>query len=426
MAIAKMCRHTDELDALGLAKGTATRRAKLAELQKRCDHAWTVRWHVKTNDGWKSAQKVLPRGLNKRQALQEEHKLLAGEGKTRGEVPADTESAGRRDFRGAAADWLSYKRAMGKWSANSARIYANALREDGPLDTYLGGYPVGGITKSDVQKLLARLWDGGDGLGTSSLETIRRVIFMVLSHAGVPADAAKAEMPGEKGDRGRGARNANRYLPTADEIDAIADNMPADMRLFVYLGAECGLRPGEILAAHKDNLKEFTIRNGRERKGYRLAVREQFQNLRDGNGPQLTRLKHKGRDDGRMTPVTAKALAEWQRHMADHGTTHAGYLFANPDDQRFLRAFHRAVEKARSAYPEIPEGYTGHGLRHYFCTVAQQNGVPLSALARFVGHADLNLLYETYYNTSDRDYADAADALGSTRPTDGTRREGDE
>jgi integrase len=44
----------------------------------------------------------------------------------------------------------------------------------------------------------------------------------------------------------------------------------------------------------------------------------------------------------------------------------------------------------------IPDGFTPHSLRHAFASAMLARGVPITELAHFLGHRDINVTHQVY------------------------------
>lgn len=72
-----------------------------------------------------------------------------------------------------------------------------------------------------------------------------------------------------------------------------------------------------------------------------------------------------------------------------------GYLFMVngrlPVYSTYRQSFNRLARKAG-----IPEGFTPHSLRHAFVSALLSRGVPITDVATWLGHRNINVTYATY------------------------------
>lgn len=81
--------------------------------------------------------------------------------------------------------------------------------------------------------------------------------------------------------------------------------------------------------------------------------------------------------------------------MDEYGTRD-GYLFAGVRvpyvmHRSYLKPFSKAADDAG-----IPEGFTPHSLRHVFASSLLSAGVPITDVAKWLGHRDINVTYAIY------------------------------
>lgn len=156
----------------------------------------------------------------------------------------------------------------------------------------------------------------------------------------------------------------------------------------------CGLRIEEALAVHKEDF----IHGGRT-----LRLTGQASN----DGREKRPLKHRKRGEYRDVPVPAwlwgkvKDLPGGPLSPGNNGRPYRAY-------GTVLAALQRAAAAAG-----IAAGFNPHSLRHAHVSALLSRGVPLTDIAPWVGHRDINKLYKVYGhllpNAQDRALAVLAD-----------------
>ena len=118
--------------------------------------------------------------------------------------------------------------------------------------------------------------------------------------------------------------------------------------------------------------------------GRTLRVYEQVNRYSTGT----MALKHRKLGQYRDIPVPGY-LWEMAKDLPD------GYLFCRDGVfsryNAYLDTFKRHARKAG-----IPEGFTPHRLRHAFVSALLGRGVPITDVAQWVGHKDINVTYAIY------------------------------
>lgn len=187
------------------------------------------------------------------------------------------------------------------------------------------------------------------------------------------------------------SRRADFHFATKAELDVLAHGIGERFRLTVWLQRGCGLRAGEALAVRKD-----CFRDG----GTVLRLTEQI--LPDGTvGP----LKSRKPGDYRDVPVPAYV---WQIVKDLPG----GYLFDRAGKHAVRTTFATAFTKARIA-AKLPDGFTSHTLRHCYVSACLSSLIPISDVAKWIGHADINLTYATYGHLVPSSFTRAREILGA-------------
>jgi integrase len=163
---------------------------------------------------------------------------------------------------------------------------------------------------------------------------------------------------------------------TMPQLETLAKAMPASVALVVWLMRGCGLRVSEAMAVRLDGFRSF---------GKILRVHEQV-TREGGYGP----LKDRQQGEYRDIPVPAWLWAKVQAHVAEHGT-HDGYLFPMMSYHGVAGPFKRGVKAAK-----LGDDFTPHQLRHQFASVLLGKWVPLTVVADWLGHKDINVTHQVY------------------------------
>lgn len=161
------------------------------------------------------------------------------------------------------------------------------------------------------------------------------------------------------------------------EIEAVAAELPANLALLPWLGAGCGLRPGELLGLTWDCVgiarKELTVR--------RTAWRGQLRStLKTGRSK-------------RIVPIRGRVLEQLVRTTPQQRT---GLVFSSiagtPLDLHNVRsrAWRPALQRAAIDHP-----HRIYDLRHTYATWSLRAGVSLFQLARRMG-TSIDMIDATY------------------------------
>ncbi|HWG64235.1 MAG TPA: tyrosine-type recombinase/integrase [Streptosporangiaceae bacterium] len=218
------------------------------------------------------------------------------------------------------------------------------------------------ITREDLTALLAAL-----PLGDHAKSKARLVLTGILGEAVRAKRITDNPAAGIKLPVASRAAKIDLDKITPDKIDKLTAALPEPMRFTVPLMAGCGLRISEALAVRSGDF------NGR------LRITGQINPATRSRAP----LKHRGADGYRDIPVPAWVRQAMPKRQGDlfSGITHDAYRLA--------------FTKARQA-AGLPIDFTPHTLRHVFASVALSQGVPITDVAAWLGHTDINVTFSIY------------------------------
>jgi integrase len=357
-------------------QGTILKKCQCAN-QDRCSHKWTLRYWADDRQRELSFADELdgngrPRyGSGKRLAQDAQLKIAHDK---RARVFIDPKLGSAR-FRDECEKWIS--RHPGAEATKLA--YRNILHAHvGPV---LGDRTLAAVAQArdDVMDLLTvRLGEGSN----SRRKIARALITGVLDEA---VRAGKITMHRCDGivlpDNGGNGDHDDFVFPSHSQLLMLANGTEEPpvsgikYPLTIWLMRGCGLRIEESFAVQKS-----CFRDG----GTVLRVSEQAS--RDGR--KTMPLKHRKAGEYRDIPVPAY-LWDMVKDLPD------GYLFIVggklPVYSSYRPSFNRLARKAG-----IPEGFTPHSLRHAFVSALLSHGVPITDVAAWLGHRNINVTYATY------------------------------
>ncbi len=172
-------------------------------------------------------------------------------------------------------------------------------------------------------------------------------------------------------DTGRATERGDFVFPSRQQIGQVA----GACGIAVWLMRGCGLRIEEALGVHR-----VDFRSSRTLRLPGLASRD---------GRTKLPLKHRKRGEYRDVIVPAW-LWEMVKDLPE-GPVCPGndrpYALYESVRQRFQAAAKRA---------EIPAGFRPHSLRHAFASTLLSRGVPITDVARWLGHKDIRETFNTY------------------------------
>lgn len=327
--------------------------------------AYKVRWW--TTDG-RPRSKTFPlkqKGAADRFAVGVEADKLAGAELDR--------RAERLTVSAYSAQWL----AVQHHRPGTARRAATAL---GSLNAEVGGQLVGRVRPSDLKAWRKRRAAevAAATLGTDWMWVRAMFAAAVLDrYAHVsPCDGIRAE---------RTAR-AEIVIPTLEELDAVTARLPDRWAALVPVGAQTGLRPGELLGLCVDQV-DFLRR--------RIIVDRQ---CRDGQvvfEPKTDSSRRVVPVDALTLDVLAAHLAAWPPAEAAVGERTVALVFHNAAGAPLHRRWVQAQWKRAVADALPGRRIRMHDLRHFYASALLAAGRPLVEVQKRLGHASTREL-DTY------------------------------
>lgn len=261
---------------------------------------------------------------------------------------------------------------------STARTYRSTVKLLGSL----GDMPATAVTAAHVNAWFAGL-DKGIGLkgGKPAAVSSQRQRLMVLRGALGGHVAADAFDGVAYGDNRRVTRDK---ALTEDQVRALMANAgDSGMALPIRVGAELGLRPGELcgLTAGDVDLDGLVVHVERQVRG----------DNRKRDGFTTEPPKHGSARSIRINPELADALALVRELPADAPVfTHGDGDYWNYD--QWSAAWGRLVAKT----PGVPDAATPHALRHTAAIVWLTNGASPGQVKNWLGHASIKVTDEHY------------------------------
>lgn len=163
-------------------------------------------------------------------------------------------------------------------------------------------------------------------------------------------------------------QRADFHMITRPELDKLSKGM-GTFSLLPYLMFALGLRIGEALALSRDDF----IDDGK-------VCRISKQRREDG---QTVAPKARKAGDFRDVPVPA-----W---LYDMVRDHVGSFFRDEHRSVTSKRFRQGRDAAG-----LPESFVPHHLRHAYASVMLAAGIPITDLARYMGHHDIRTTFQVY------------------------------
>jgi integrase len=190
------------------------------------------------------------------------------------------------------------------------------------------------------------------------------------------------------------------FIPSPDQVHAVAEAVPAYYRAAVYVAAGCGLRRGEVFGLEVADV-DFL---GRE-----LHVRRQLSEAANVR-PYLGELKTKTSSRTvELGAIVANALAQHIEHHLPKPveiedktdplkpvTRSSQLLFATSTGIPVRRSSWSGVWAPAVTRTGLPAGFGLHGLRHYYATLLIHGGASVKTVQLALGHSTPTITLNAY------------------------------
>lgn len=259
---------------------------------------------------------------------------------------------------------------------------------------------LGGLQMAQARPSHLRAWvkNRSGELAPSTLRVVYSYLVSMFQAAAI--DRAIGVSPCVADIRLPEIEHRKRFIPTPDQVHALAAALPERYRAAPFLAAGCGLRGGEAFGLELEHVDWL----GRE-----VAVRQQLTVIA-GRKPWLAPPKTKTSTRTVELPaVVSEALA---RHVElcppvpveiDDETDPrkptrraALLLFTNGNRDPIHRASWSHIWAPAVKAAGLPKGFGMHGLRHYFATLLIHAGASVKTVQLALGHSTPTTTLNTY------------------------------
>lgn len=263
----------------------------------------------------------------------------------------------------------------------------------------LGDRPLSLILPSDIQA-----WVKGLELAPATVGVVHGIVSTIMKAA--IRDRRIVSNPCEGSKLPKVERK--RIVPlTTDQVNAVRDALPAELRALVTLAAGTGMRQGECFGLTVDRVKflERTVTVDRQL----VTVPGQPPTL----GPPKTQASN------RTIPLPQVVVDGLAAHLAAFPAKPDGLIFTiagKPITRSvFGHKWRSAVDTA-----DLPAGTGFHGLRHYYASLLIRHGESVKTVQARLGHASAVETLDTYshlWPDSDDRTRDAIDSVLGSSPS---------
>lgn len=335
--------------------------------QNRCAHPYAIRYRdaagrQREETGYATQQAALDR-LTK----------VYEEKRTTPRTQADLKrEIGKQRFGNYASTWLTRQR---HYVPSSVRSVTQVL--NGQILPVLESRRMNTFTATVVDDFIMSMEERsvGPAAQQNAFDTLKKILLDARRRGGITEDPFEGVVPPEYIPR-------KITIPTLDEIHALKAVSSDGLRLVIDLMSGCGLRNGEAYAANPERMVADDV--------YRIT--EQI----EGKTRERAPLKHRKLGEFRETPMPWTVRESLLRYEKEYGTDANGYLLRT---QRSPYWAHTTLEYQWGAAKKragIARRLTTYSLRHFFASNCLARGIPITDVAEWMGHRNINMTFKIY------------------------------
>ncbi|MER5540865.1 tyrosine-type recombinase/integrase [Streptomyces mirabilis] len=335
--------------------------------QSRCPHPYTIRYRDATG------RQVEETGYSTQPDAVEQLAKIYTEKRDIPRQQADLKrQIAKQRFGEYASSWLARQRHYAPSSVRSVNQVLNSQ----VLPT-LESRRMNSFTSTVVEDFIMSMEERSVGLDAqqNAFDTLKKILLDARRRGGITDDPFDGVIPPEYIPR-------KITIPTLDEIHHLKEVSSDELRVIIDLMSGCGHRNGEAYAANLERMVADDV--------YRIT--EQI----DGTTRQRARLKHRKPGEFRETPMPSTVRESLLRYEQGHGADLNGYLLR---PQRSPYWAHTTLEYQWSAAKKrasITRKFTTYSLRHFFASNCLSRGIPVTDVAEWMGHKNINMTFKIY------------------------------
>ncbi|CAL9589466.1 Tyrosine recombinase XerC [Streptomyces sp. enrichment culture] len=335
--------------------------------QNRCAHPYAVRYR---DAGGRQREET---GYATQQAALDRLTKVYEEKRTTPRAQADLKrEIGKQRFGHYASTWLTRQR---HYAPGSVRSVTQVL--NGQILPVLESRRMNTFTATVVDDFIMSMEERSVGLAAqqNAFDTLKKILLDARRRGGITSDPFDGVIPPEYIPR-------KITIPTLDEIHALKAAGTDGLRIVIDLMSGCGLRNGEAYAANLERMVADDV--------YRIT--EQI----EGRTRERVPLKHRRAGEFRETPMPWTVRESLLHYEKAHGTDANGYLLRT---QRSPYWAHTTLEYQWGAAKKragITRRLTTYSLRHFFASNCLAMGIPITDVAEWMGHRNINMTFKIY------------------------------
>lgn len=279
---------------------------------------------------------------------------------------------GKQRFGHYASAWLTRQR---HYTAGSVRTVKQVL--DRQILPVLESRRINTFTATVVDDFIMSMEERSVGLAAqqNAFDTLKTIPLDARRRGGIAEDPFEGVVPPEYIPR-------KITIPTLDEVHALKAAASDGLGLVIDLMSGCGLRDGEAYAANMERMVADDV--------YRIT--EQI----EGKTRERVPLKRRKLGEFREAPMPSTVRDVLLRFEKEHGADTNGCLLRTERSPYWAHTTLNYQWGAAKKRAGITRRLTTYSLRHFFASNCLARGIPITDVAEWMGHRNIDMTFKIY------------------------------
>lgn len=333
----------------------------------RCRHPYSIRFRDGT--GRQREETGYP---TQDDALERLAKLYSEKRTTSAQQAELKRELGKNRFGEYASTWLARQR---HYATGSVRTVNQLL--DNQILPVLESRRINTFAPTVIDDFIMSMEERKVGLATqqNAFDTLRKILLDARRRGGISDDPFAGVIPPEYIPQ-------QITIPTLEEIHDLKTAASDALRVIIDLMHGCGLRNGEAYAVNEQRLVADDV--------YRIT--EQI----DGVTRARSRLKHRSPGEFRESPMPATVRESVLWYTDTYGTSPDGYLLRTQRSPHWSHSTLQYQWDTARKKAGITRKLNPYSLRHFFASNCLSRGIPITDVAEWMGHKNINMTFRIY------------------------------
>lgn len=279
--------------------------------------------------------------------------------------------------------WLAALEAEGR-ASSTVMSYRSILNAH--VLPHLGNMPLADVTSADIDNVVQAASAKSIGAGRNTGVALRAMFNRAVEDGagGVEVSPVRVSIP-------KSRPRSDEEIPGGDQVQALVDAAPVEIKLGLVLAAKLGLRFGEVLGLQRRDFKHLGD-PGRAT----LTVARQWASKGSVLAPTKGKL-------ARTIPLSVDLVSIVEWHLGEFALAgSASFVFPGVVDKTRCMTPKAFTDRLKLARERSGCDFTMHTLRHYALSSFHASGAGIRDAASLAGHANVAVTERYLHSDAER------------------------